>query len=61
MSIVRYPSIDNEVRCGRYYLRVWVNQSKRKDGRPFFDIPHDEEEDFHKNLQAELKQCIYED
>jgi hypothetical protein len=24
-NIVRYPSIENEVRCGRYYLRVWVN------------------------------------
>ena len=24
-NIVRYTSIENEVRCGRYYLRVWVN------------------------------------
>ena len=24
-KIVRYPSIENEVRCGRYYLRVWVS------------------------------------
>mmetsp|Transcript_3245 Transcript_3245/g.2186 ORF Transcript_3245/g.2186 Transcript_3245/m.2186 type:complete len:118 (+) Transcript_3245:1496-1849(+) len=25
MNIVRYQQIENEVRCGRYYLRVWVN------------------------------------
>lgn len=24
-NIVRYPDIEGEVRCGRYYLRVWVN------------------------------------
>jgi hypothetical protein len=24
-TIVRYPSIESEVRCGRYYLRVWVS------------------------------------
>lgn len=24
-NIVKYPDIENEVRCGRYYLRVWVN------------------------------------
>jgi hypothetical protein len=25
MDIIPYPDIENEVRCGRYYLRVWVN------------------------------------
>jgi hypothetical protein len=25
MEIIPYPNIENEVRCGRYYLRVWVN------------------------------------
>jgi len=25
-EIIKYPMIDNEVRCGRYYLRVWVSQ-----------------------------------
>jgi hypothetical protein len=55
------------VRCGRYYLRVWVNQLKPNSpdrqplDPPFYDIPQDEEEDFHKNMQAELKQAIYEE
>lgn len=24
-NIVKYPQIESEVRCGRYYLRVWVS------------------------------------
>ncbi len=48
-TIVQYPSIQNEVRCGRYYLRVWVNQNP-KDEANFFDIPPEEEDKFHKNL-----------
>lgn len=58
-NIVKYPDIENEVRCGRYYLRVWVNQ-KKKDPN-FFDIPREEEDEFHKNLQIELRHCIYEE
>jgi hypothetical protein len=47
-NIVKYPQIESEVRCGRYYLRVWVNQKKKSPD--FFDIPVEEEEEFHKNL-----------
>ena len=46
-------------RCGRYYLRVWVNQ--KKDSENFFKIPVEEEDEFQNNLQAELRHCIYED
>ena len=49
--------IEHEVRCGRYYLRVWVNQTR--DVPDFFDIPEDQEEEFHRNLQDELKNLIY--
>ena len=27
-SVVKYEEIESEVRCGRYYLKVWVEQSK---------------------------------
>lgn len=56
-TIVKYPSIESEVRCGRYYLRVWVSQ--KKDSENFFRIPKEEDEEFQKNLQAELRHCIY--
>lgn len=23
-NIIRQPTIENEVKCGRYYLRIWV-------------------------------------
>lgn len=42
--IVRYPQIESEVRCGRYYLRVWVQQ--KRDQPNFFRIPEKEEEEF---------------
>jgi hypothetical protein len=58
-DIIKYPMIEHEVRCGRYYLRVWVNQSL--DAPDFFDIPEDQEEEFHRNLQDELKYLIYQD
>lgn len=58
-NIVKYPEIENEVRCGRYYLRVWVSQNKNDPG--FFDIPKEEEGEFHKNLQIELRHCIYDE
>lgn len=58
-EIIKYPMIEHEVRCGRYYLRVWVNQSQ--DAADFFDIPEDQEEEFHRNLQDELKNMIYQE
>ena len=43
-NIVKYPQIESEVRCGRYYLRVWINQKKGSDS--FFKIPREEEDEF---------------
>lgn len=45
---MKYTQIDNEVRCGRYYLRVWVNQ--KRNSKDYFKIPGEEEKDFYKNL-----------
>jgi len=58
-NIIRYKQIDSEVRCGRYYLRVWVNQ--KKNNPDFFGIPKEEEVQFYSNLQAELRYSIYEE
>src|SRR3569833_2137588 len=58
-GIIKYPTIENEVRCGRYYLRVWVQQ--KKDSENFFKIPVEEESEFFKNLEAELRYCRYEE
>ena len=55
-DIVRYEKIESEVRCGRYYLSVWTSQLDDED---FFAIPEDEEEQFHRKMQAELRNCIY--
>ena len=27
-SVITYPEIESEVRCGRYYLNVWTEQAK---------------------------------
>ena len=53
--------IDNEVRCGQYYLRIWVNQPKQRDGEEekeykFFNIPAHEEKEFLSNLKNSFTQ-----
>ena len=39
-EIVKYDQIENEVRCGRYYLGVWTSQNQEfiidKDEEPVF-------------------------
>ena len=53
--------IDNEVRCGQYYLRIWVNQPKQELGDEnykFFNIPAHEEKDFLDNLKNSFRQVI---
>jgi hypothetical protein len=46
-NVVSYKSIEKEVRCGRYYLRVWISQAKEGGT---FEIPIEEEDEFYKNL-----------
>lgn len=58
--MIKYEEIEAEVRCGRYYLSVWVEQSKQKSG-VLFEIPHFEEQEFHSKMKTELKQWINED
>lgn len=55
-EIIKYKTIDSEVRCGRYYNSVWVE--KKKEDINFYGIPLEEQDDFHKKLQAELRYCI---
>ena len=59
-SVINYPEIEAEVRCGRYYLSVWTEQAKL-DPRAFFQIPQNEEEEFHIKMKAELRSCIDQD
>lgn len=60
-EIVKFDELDNQVRCGRYYLSVWVEQKnlrKAKDPEKkmqFFSIPKEEEDEFHNKMQAELR------
>lgn len=55
-EIVKFDELDNQVRCGRYYLSVWVEQKNlRKDRDPekkklFFSIPKEEEDEFHNKM-----------
>jgi len=58
-EIVKFEELDSEVRCGRYYLSVWVEQKKllkdEENKKYFFSIPKDEEDEFHNKMQAELR------
>lgn len=47
-DVIRYRFIEEEVRCGQYYLRVWTQIKPKED--EFFWIPYDEEDDFLRNL-----------
>ena len=54
-EIVKYEQIENEVRCGRYYLGVWTALDSK------FMIEKEQEQEFHQKMQAELRYCIYEE
>lgn len=54
-EIVKYEQIENEVRCGRYYLGVWTTTKTE------FTIEESQEPEFHQKMQAELRYCIYEE
>ena len=56
-SVVTYPDIEAEVRCGRYYLSVWTEQAKIEP-ETFYQIPRNEEEEFQLKMKDELRQCI---
>jgi len=56
-TVVKFADIEAEVRCGRYYLSVWVAQAKQ-DPSNLFVIPQSEEQEFHSKLRAELRLCI---
>ena len=53
-DVIKYPDIEKEVRCGRYYLSVWTEQAKLNPGH-LYVIPQSEESEFHMQIQAELK------
>jgi len=58
----KYPFIENQVKCGKYYLRVWVEQNLLDfQTEEYFNsvrIPYQEEEQFQFNLKAALQECI---
>ena len=58
-DVIQYSFIEEEVRCGQYYLRVWTQQ--KLDSQDFFLIPSNEEEDFLKNLQNSLADAKLKD
>lgn len=55
-DVVKYRFIEEEVRCGQYYLRVWTQ--KKWSEQEFFQIPHEEEEDFLINLKISINSII---
>ena len=55
-EIIKYRFIEEEVRCGQYYLRVWT--SKKWQDADFFWIPFEEEEDFLKNLKNSINSIV---
>ncbi len=57
--VIKYKFIEEEVRCGKYYLRVWIQ--KKKTDEDFFLIPQSEEDDFLNNLKASISKIIYQD
>ncbi|CDW89296.1 UNKNOWN [Stylonychia lemnae] len=56
IDIIKYKFIEEEVRCGQYYLRVWTQINWQDPD--FFWIPLEEEDDFVKNLQASINDVI---
>lgn len=54
---VKYKQIEKEVKCGKYYLRIWVNQrdkSNKKDLATIITIPPGEETDYLTNLKQSM-------
>jgi hypothetical protein len=48
---IDYEQLHDEVRCGQYYLRVWINQASSF-------ITQEQEQEFLRNLQLELQQRL---
>ena len=52
---IRYKNIEKEVKCGKYYLRIWVKTHEKlrvKENNEEIKIPEKEERDYLLNLRG---------
>ena len=46
---IKYKSIEKEVKCGKYYLRIWVKNNEKHET---IEILEKEEPNYYENLKG---------
>ena len=52
-DVVRYPSLEKEVKIGNYYVRLWNREVKIKNM-----VKEKDEKKFYVDLKDQLKKCV---